>query len=233
MTEYGDIFAPYPKINTLYKRTDKGVIIPSQFARPEFEYLYDNDWIWTEKVDGTNIRIGWAPESHVGYGIQHIFGRTNRAQIPSDLLNRLQDIYSDISNNGLWEQVFDGDAYVTLYGEGYGNRIQNGGVYLKNYVDFVLFDVKVGDWWLDYEDVEDVAFHLGLDVVPRVLTGTIAEAEAFVLEDKSYSQWGGHFVPEGLVGRPKTTLFNKAGDRILCKIKHVDYDRLNQQERES
>lgn len=34
--------------------------------------------------------------------------------------------------------------------------------------DFVLFDICVGDWWLQRADVEDVAMRLGLDIVPVI-----------------------------------------------------------------
>ena len=34
--------------------------------------------------------------------------------------------------------------------------------------DFVLFDVKCGDWMLQRADVEDVAGKLGIDVVPII-----------------------------------------------------------------
>mgnify|MGYP003436029483 CR=1 FL=1 len=47
----------YPKINTLFKRDANNIIIPSQFTQPEFEYLKDNKFECTEKIDGTNIRI--------------------------------------------------------------------------------------------------------------------------------------------------------------------------------
>ena len=49
--------AKYQKIQTLFLRDDKNIIIPDQFTYPEFEYLKDNKWECTEKIDGTNIRI--------------------------------------------------------------------------------------------------------------------------------------------------------------------------------
>ena len=57
------------------------------------------------------------------------------------------------------EQVFGIDPVdVTLYGEGYGARIQKGGgKYLAKSCDFVLFDVKIGDWWLRREAVDEIA----------------------------------------------------------------------------
>lgn len=213
-----DFMIPYPKINTLYKRTEGGRIIPGVFARPEFELLYNVTWLWTEKVDGTNIRLGYDPDVEIG----PIAGRTDRAQIPPPLLTRLTEIQRDTQ----YRDVFD--CPVTLYGEGYGAGIQKGGVY-RDSPDFVLFDVQVGRWWLDYPDVVDVAVKLGLDSAPLVTVGDIPKAEKLVMHENFSSAWGDDFTPEGLVGRPATTLFNKAGQRILCKIKDVDYRRLREE----
>ena len=44
----------YHKINTIFKRdmTNNGKMIIGNFALPEIEYLKNNKWIFTEKVDG-------------------------------------------------------------------------------------------------------------------------------------------------------------------------------------
>lgn len=110
---------------------------------------------------------------------------------------------------------------VTLFGEGYGAKIQKGGQYLRDRCDFVLFDVKVGDWWLRRDDVEDVAIKLGLDVVPVVTTAPIYWAVDKVQKGFD-SAWKGA-TPEGLVGRPAVDLFNRRGNRIITKIKRRDF----------
>jgi hypothetical protein len=78
----------YPKINTLFKRDADNIIIPSQFTQPEFEYLKDNKFECTEKIDGTNIRIEIK-------GKEITFkGRTERAIIPTHLLNYLKSTFT-------------------------------------------------------------------------------------------------------------------------------------------
>jgi len=47
----------YHKIETLLDRDEKFKVIQGKWRLPEFEYLQDNQWMFTEKVDGTNIRI--------------------------------------------------------------------------------------------------------------------------------------------------------------------------------
>ena len=51
----------YHKIQTVYLRdpeTKYKTLLVGQYAKPEFAYLANNEWVFTEKVDGTNIRIG-------------------------------------------------------------------------------------------------------------------------------------------------------------------------------
>ena len=46
----------YHKINSIFQRDERGRFT-KKYSIPEFEYLKDNIWTGTEKVDGTNIRI--------------------------------------------------------------------------------------------------------------------------------------------------------------------------------
>jgi len=113
----------YHKIETLFERdeTTKKLIV-GKFRNPTIEYLKDNIWTFTEKVDGTNIRIYW--DGHkVTYG-----GRTDKAQIPAHLINRLNELFGGETNAQMFEQKF-GETEVELFGEGYGVKIQNGGLY--------------------------------------------------------------------------------------------------------
>lgn len=50
----------YHKIQTILKRdptTKYKTLSEGEYSLPEFEYLKDNDWVFSEKVDGTNIHI--------------------------------------------------------------------------------------------------------------------------------------------------------------------------------
>ena len=51
----------YPKIQSIYKRDpdNQYKTFTTEYATPEIGYLADCEWEFTEKVDGTNIRIGW------------------------------------------------------------------------------------------------------------------------------------------------------------------------------
>ena len=207
----------YQKIQTIYKRdmSNKGRIIEGQYSLPEFDYLKDNEWVWTEKVDGTNIRIDWVR----GLG-RKFDGKTDNAQIPAFLYKRLEELFPP---EKLDSAIKTEDAdFLTLYGEGYGAKIQKGGGnYKSDGVDFVLFDVLVDSWWLKRPDVVEIAKTLDVAVVPIMGTGTLCEAVEMV-RDGMKSVWG-NFDAEGLVMRPSVELQTRAGHRIITKIKHKDF----------
>lgn len=205
----------YPKIYGPYKRAIEGPnrnkVIFGDWSRPEFEYLSNNGWIWTEKVDGTNIRVHW--DGHkVEFG-----GRTAAAQIPAKLVTRLRELFPE----ELFEQQFQ-DTAVTLYGEGYGAGIQKGGGnYKPDGVNFILFDVRIGGFWLTRENVVDIAEKMGVDEVPVVLEGT--PHEAIRLVSRGFQSWWSGVAPEGLVGVPLGDFLDRSGRRIMMKVKAADF----------
>ena len=202
----------YHKIQTVFKR-DRSTnrIIEGDWTIPEFEYLAANLWAWSEKVDGTNIRV-MLQGGRITFG-----GKTDAAQIPAQLVTRLNEKFLPLA--GQMQAVFGCDA--CLYGEGYGAKIQKGGGNYRQDQDFVLFDVKIGDCWLQRADVEDVAGKLCLDVVPIIGEGTLHDAIA-ATKYGIVSTWG-EFQAEGIVARPKTELKTRNGHRIITKIKCRDF----------
>jgi hypothetical protein len=205
----------YHKIQSIYKRdmtSKRKTLIEGDWTLPEFEYLAGNVWTFTEKVDGTNIRVIFKDGS-ITFG-----GRTEDAQIPAQLVGRLNERFLPLATK-LGEVFADGAA--VLYGEGYGAKIQKGGGNYRADQDFVLFDVRVGQWWLQRPDVDDVAQKLGIDVVPVIGEGALHDAVAWAKRGIR-STWG-NFEAEGIVARPKTELNTRTGHRLVTKIKCRDF----------
>ena len=204
----------YQKINTVWERDEKGKIIVGKYATPEFEYLKDAAWVFSEKVDGSNTRVHWDG------GASQFGGRTDNAQLHNGLVQHLRDTLTDTN----LASVFGKDA-ATLYGEGYGASIgKGGGLYYAAGQRFVLFDVRVGDYWLKRDAVEDVAQKLGIPVVPVISTCSLATAETIVRNGLT-SRWGA-FPAEGLVGKPLVELRDRRGERVIVKMKTRDYAHL-------
>ncbi|HEY9046702.1 MAG TPA: RNA ligase family protein [Ohtaekwangia sp.] len=209
----------YHKIQTVFLRSPETKfkeLMEGKWASPEFEALKDIAWVWTEKIDGTNIRIMWNGHD-VRFG-----GKTDDAHIPSFLLNVLQQKFTAT----VMREVFGDAAEVCLYGEGYGAKIQKGNHYIQDRTDFILFDVKIGSSWLQRENLEDIAAKLQIDIVPIIGTGTLLQAVEFV--KKGYKSTIAHdkmYDAEGLIMKPAVELFNRQGHRIIAKIKSRDFKR--------
>jgi len=208
----------YHKIETIFERDMEGSkkLIEGKFRNECVEYLKDNNWLFSEKVDGTNIRIHWD-----GHAVS-IGGRTDNAQIPGVLVQRLSELFLGETNAQIFEQKF-AENPVTFYGEGFGGKIQSGSAYKKEQ-DFILFDIMVGDIFLQRENIEEIAKAFSVKVVPIVFTGTIQEAVDYVkakpfskiaLEEKEI---------EGLVGVPLARLTDFRGNRVIVKIKVCDFN---------
>ena len=218
--------AEYQKIQTLFKRDERNIIIPDQFTYPEFDVLKDLKWECTEKIDGTNIRIELESSGNPEDGIIMSFkGRTDKAIIPEHLLTKLNWLFD---REHLMEvlNITDEtqDCNITLYGEGYGAKIQKGVNYISNDVNFILFDVKIGKWWLDRESIKDIANKLGINAVPLMGYMTIPEAIEYVKKGfKSTIAENKDYDAEGLVLKAPCGLLKRDGERLITKIKTVDF----------
>jgi len=196
---------------------DKKFLI-GQWTTPELEYLKDQEWIWTEKVDGTNIRVMWN-------GKEVVFGgRSDDAQLYTPLLLRLQELFMRMESRQNFAEIFGNEECdVVLYGEGYGAKIQKGGGnYISSGTDFVMFDVAVNGVYLERENVEDIASKFGVKVVPIIGHGTLEEAIEMT-KNGFKSQWG-DFIAEGIVARPRVELLTRRGERIITKVKYKDFN---------
>jgi hypothetical protein len=205
----------YHKIQTVFFRnpeTKFKTLLEGSWAKPEFRVLSQIKWVFTEKIDGTNIRVTWDGEN-VKFG-----GKTDNAQIPVRLLDELQLLFpvTKLKSAEL--------PPMTLYGEGYGVKIQKGGGnYIADGCSFILFDVFCGDLWLERVSVTDIAEKLSIGVVPVIDNGPLSDAIEI-------ARWGftssfGDFKAEGLVMRPTVELMNRRGERVITKIKCKDFIR--------
>lgn len=203
----------YHKIETLYERDERTHRLKPDLVLKNPVYGIIRTWEFTEKIDGTNIRCIWEN------GTLTFGGKTDNAQIHADLIKWL---YEHVSTEKLRE-MFPEAASVVIYGEGYGAGIQKGGDY-GDTKKLIVFDVLVdGKWWLNWENVCDVARKLELDTVPFVGEMTLGAATEMVRAGFASRLNGGKARAEGLVGRPLEALFDKKGARLIVKLKTKDF----------
>lgn len=228
----------YPKIETLFARDGKFVVDTSAPKRPVFASI--NKWHVTEKIDGTNIRVIMTPDSEITIG-----GRTDRANIPGDLVATLLRLYiPEKMREVLWGPLLEQNGgelpeeslrpTITIFGEGYGAGIQKGGELRakergKNFRAFdVLFEYPDRKFWLDHADIVDVVTKLGGEVVPYLGIWTfddiVERVKIGVPSVVSRLESGSmNLVAEGVIARPLEQLFDKWGNRIILKLKTKDF----------
>ena len=209
----------YTKIPNVFTRETFGQnrLIEGSWSTPELEFLKDNDWVWTEKVDGTNIRVVWD-----GYRVSFA-GRTDKATIPTHLAEKLDVLFGGPEKEELFEAAF-GETPAILFGEGYGEKIQKGGG-LYGPVNFILFDVFCGSMWLRRDSVEDIAFKLGIQTVPVVGHGTLSDGVEYIRSHPVSKLRDAEM--EGIVCRPSVELSDRRGNRVIVKIKCRDFPWVN------
>ena len=250
----------YQKINTIFLRDDKNVIMPYEpFVEPEFEYLRSLKWRGEEKIDGMNVRIevnqnpeyvnggDYANEedrSVLGARFSvHIKGKTDNAEIPKNLLKHMQEKYPKekvLDALGLkefipanefidhkWENYNQIPKLYTIYGEGYGAGIQQGGWYIKDGNEFIVFDVKVNDLYLLTEARDEIANKLGAPIVPFIGYFTLDEAIDYVRKGfrSRVAESPDVKMAEGLVLRTDVGLRNRRGERLILKVKYEDFQK--------
>lgn len=222
----------YPKINTIFKRDmeAKGKTKPliiGEYSQPEVAYLKDLKWEATYKVNGTNIHIDIINTPCEGnYNIKMDFcGRTDKAIIPPHLLSKLNQIFDVDTITKYFIKDPGTPVNVSIFGEGYGYKIQdNKEKYLGKEVSFILFDININGIWLERATLEQIAKDLNIDIVPIIGYMTIEEAIEYV--KKGFSSpiaIDNSLQAEGLVLKLPNGLLNRRKERIITKIKHVDF----------
>jgi len=201
----------YHKIQSIYKRderTNYKTFIEGDYSLPVFRYLRNVEWEFTEKIDGTNIRVIWDGER------VEFRGKSDRAQIPPHLLEKLTLLFPP--------EKFTEMSPRTLYGEGYGVKIQKVGKrYIPDDCNFILFDVAINEKWLPSDVVTEIAYELKIDRVPILCTGTLDDA--VVMCKKGFKSELMDYEPEGLVCRTAYNDLHTSSGRIITKLKLKDF----------
>lgn len=208
----------YHKIETLFKfnqetkKHDYG-----KFYNPTVELLKNHDWLFTEKIDGTNFRIHWN-----GHKLTYA-GRTDNATFSNEQIKYINNNLVNENTETLFEQMFM-EKKVTIYGELYGVKIQSGGLYVNGKgINFKAFDVEIDNVFLTYDNAKEVAKKLGYDFVPIVLIGNVEQGLEYTKSNTKSTFSEAKL--EGLVGKPLGDLRDRLGKRIVIKIKKRDLEK--------
>lgn len=226
------------KINSFMRDVANHNAIIPQLVSPEMEYLKNNLFVAEEKIDGTCICLYFElVDSKIV--ASEMRGHRENSQIPTPLIKVLNEIINKISpiierefgpkmiidpeTKTEIEKKFTGN--LTIYGEGYGNKIAKVGPrYIKDRVDFIMFDYDVNGRYATPFAARDFANTLGLTFVPVISEGmTIQDAieyvkdgfKSFIAEDKS-------LIAEGLVLKTPVGIVDHKLKPLYIKIKYKD-----------
>lgn len=207
----------YHKIETLFKFDNSIKKFTNEFYNQNVEILKNHLWVFTEKVDGVNFRVCWD-----GHKLTYA-GRTDRAMFSDEQIDFIKDHLVNEEKEIMFEQIFR-ETEVIVFGELYGNKIQNGGLYTDGKgLAFKVFDVLINDIYLTYESTKILCEQLNYDIVPIVLEGTINDGINYV-KNNNISTFSKANL-EGLVGKPVGDLRDRLGKRIIVKIKKRDLEK--------
>jgi hypothetical protein len=196
----------------------RGKVLPGEFSDSIYtKFKPDYAWRFTEKIDGTNIRVYAYPSQ----GAWEIKGRTENAQLNVQLITAIDSLMTHAMP--IIQEKFESD--LVLYGEGYGPKIQQGSGYSDDY-GLVLFDIKGPNKWFEWPAVQAVAELLGFETVPVVSSVyTLTDAVDAVRQGFTSEFGKQEAQAEGIVGRldPEMYVWNHGFVPLRWKLKTKDF----------
>ena len=205
----------YPKIETLYKRDKETFKVDVlQVRNPAFNCI--KHWVWTEKIDGMNIRVGWDSWKKSFT----IYSRNGQNVPEAGLLEPIKQCLDAAKFDSLFPSTD-----IVVFGELFGAGIQKGKLYSddKKFVGFDIFvhSIPPVGVWLSPFNTDQVLDQLGIIMAPY--RGHMSLQEATFLVAGGFNSDFGTAAAEGLVGRPQETLHDGRGNRIIVKLKTKDF----------
>ena len=245
------LFAKFPKIQSLFKRYNDradreriGEWIPGNYSTREFEALKSIPWKWTEKVDGTNIRVSFDNDHRILIG-----GKSDAAVIQPGLaqgicksLGAYDGVFFDRERLSSFSESL---TQIVIYGEGFGPGIQKAGVDYGEEKQFIAYDIFIKTtedphvgYWMPRDISHTILTAAEIPVVPNVFEyptklTTLLNMFAYMMdcveadEDSSEIKHATKKFKEGYVGMPCVDLFNARGGRIIVKLTYEDVKKVH------
>lgn len=165
-----------------------------------------------EKIHGTSAHIKWSQSQISLFSGGASFESFKAIFIEEELIRRFIEL---------------GHEEVTVYGEAYGGKMQGMKATYGDKLRFVVFDVKIGETWLNVLNADDVSAKLGLEFVfwkkiPATPEAIDAERDADSVQAIRNLGIPGK-MREGIVLRPLEEFRDHHGNRIITKHKRDDF----------
>lgn len=219
----------YPKIQTLFKRGEKGRLL-KELTRPEFGL--EMPWLVTEKLDGMNLRVELDPRPPINDAFEvltvSIAGRTDRADLSaphiSQAVAEVRAWFTDPTRARTFLERYPSGCCV--FGELLGPKIQKNPLRLTE-PKFVVFDVYdyARSRFVDFSTiVEGHRDGLYPDCVPFLRVTHEFTSVVNTVWAGFRSKYADYLYPaEGVVVRPTYELLLGDKARLAYKLKTKDY----------
>ena len=192
-----------PKTKTLFRRDDNFKVMTDHFTDDRYRQV--TDWLVTEKMDGMSVILSTNDGFH---------GRSPRTQFQGKTLAFMEQAMHSVAYRFFQKDIENVDVYAELVGP----QVQ-GNPHNLTELQLFVFDVRIGDYWLDWHNVKDVAEKAGLQTVEVKGRWTMPHIIADVKARKAHGD--GYF--EGYVARTDPYLYDNQGNRIVWKLKGTDF----------
>jgi len=214
-------FTKYAKFSSPFKKDDEFLN-----TKKLSQILPKGNWIVTEKINGTNIRIILTkPDENNKREIfigsrRELLNKEDKTSIP------YLECIKEINLNKLEEYFKDVNSTVIIYGEGYGAGVQKGGIYSSK-KNFRVFDIRIGYAYQDFDYVQKVCIDNQLNIVPIFGDVDTISYEGCITDLMNFKETlikeGNGGKPEGLVYKFEPVLLNKYKKRLIFKVKFKDF----------
>jgi hypothetical protein len=188
----------YLNIDNYYKNSTKINMFRSVYAM--------------EKIDGTSCHVKWDGEKLIFFS-----GCINHPAFCA--------LFDYEALKAKFIEEYGALGEITIFGEGYGGKVQKGAWRYGEPIKFIAFDIKVGDNWLDVPSAERVCQKLGIEFVSYIeVENTIEnlDRERDAPSIQAIRNGMGNDKPrEGIVIRPLIEMRTSAENRVISKHKRV------------
>jgi len=169
-----------------------------------------------EQVHGTSAHLAYTEGEE---NILYFAGGANRLDF-TDLFDGEQ-LLAKFKALGLPPNV-----KIIVYGEAYGGKLQGMAGTYGDELDFIVFEVKIRDTWLNVPKAEKLSLSLGL---PFVSYNVIMTTMNDINDELALPSYVGklHGIKdkprEGIVLRPLEELYDNRGNRLIVKHKNTQF----------
>ena len=174
--------------------------------------------VFTEKVHGSNCRVG------IVRGQRMAGSNRIRRKEPSSRMheNPYWLPFTLPPVVALLEHFAAGDERVVLYGESYGRGVQSFHYGARSALGFAAFDLRVGDRFLDWDELQAALQRFAVPAVPVVYQGPF-QKELLAQHAAGKTLFDDQHIREGVVVRPVHERWDERVGRVVMKYIADDY----------